>query len=110
MMTNPVIADLVELAAGEDGARSADRLHLVDRPLHDARTHALLRRHRQRAALQEQALAVAIMRPVMGAERHVALLCPALQSVLVVSDELAGVHSSRRSCSGMTRTGASTSC
>src|SRR5687767_14934551 len=45
-------ADLVELAAREDGARGADRLHLVDGPLHDPRAHALLRRHRQRAALE----------------------------------------------------------
>ena len=57
-------------------ARGADRLHLVARALHDLGTHALLVGHGERVALQPQALAVAVMRPVMDPERHIAIGSP----------------------------------
>ena len=76
---------------GKIARGGADRLHLVDGTFDDVRAYALLCRDLQCAALQPQAFPVAVMRPVVLAECHIALGCPVLQPAHIVADELAGV-------------------
>src|SRR3954454_17631774 len=78
---------VVELAAREHGPRRRDRLELAPRPLHHTGPEPEPAHDTLRAALDPQALPVAVMWDVVVPECGVALLRPGLQPGHVVPDE-----------------------
>jgi hypothetical protein len=82
---------LVELALGEGATRGRDRLELVPGPLDHGRVEPKPAHHPLGAALEPQALAVAVLRDVVLAEAGVALSGPFLEPGDIVADELAAV-------------------